>query len=172
MRWFIPLLLVSHAAPANTPEAPKMLAKQVIVRAPIEAVWDAWTTAQGLQFISRESRVELKRGGAYEWFLDLPPDEQGKRGGEGAQVLAWLPYEMLAFSWTFPPSIPNLRNADVTYQVVVTFKDRHDGSVAVQLKAHEWQTGKDWEAGWTYFDAAWTAVLNRLKIQLESNQTP
>ena len=168
MRWLCLLVLtLSVGTEANASSHPRILIKEVVVRAPLQQVWHAWTTAEGLEFISAKSRVELKRGGPYEWFLDLPPDEMGKRGGEGARVLAWLPNEMLAFSWTFPPGIPELRNADVTYQVVVTFAEQADGTVAVVLKAHEWQSGPAWDEGWAYFDAAWSAVLNRLKAHLE-----
>lgn len=166
MRWFC--LMMMGLSMSAQPAEPRILTKEISVRASLPRVWNAWTTVEGLQFISRESRVELRRGGPYEWFLDLAPDEQGKRGGEGAQILAWLPQEMLAFSWTFPPSIPELRNLDITFQVIVTFEDQGDGIVRVVLKAHEWQSGPAWDEGWKYFDAAWTAVLGRLKSELEA----
>ncbi len=145
----------------------RLLVKEVTVNASLDEVWHAWTTAEGLTFISGESNVLLERGGPYEWFLDLPPDEYGKRGGQGARILAFLPKEMIAFSWTFPPSIPELRDANETTQVVVRFEPR-DGAVFVRLVAHEWQEGEFWEAGYAYFDRAWESVLNALKAHFES----
>ncbi len=145
----------------------RVMVKEVTVNAPLDAVWQAWTTAEGLTFVSAKSNVELRRGGPYEWFLDLPPDENGKRGGEGARILAFHPMQMLAFSWTFPPAVPELRNADETYQVIVYFKDNGDGTITVQLNAHEWQEGATWDRGWEYFDSAWDSVLERLRAHFE-----
>ena len=158
------VLLMCTSAAANE----RTLVKEVIVEASLDEVWHAWTTADGLQFISALSNVELRRGGPYEWFLDLPPDENGKRGGEGARVLAFLPKEMLAFSWTFPPLVPELRNAGETTQVVVLFETLGERSVSVRLVAHEWGDGEAWEAGYAYFDDAWQRVLSALKSHFNS----
>ena len=149
----------------------RILVKEVTVRASLDAVWHAWTTEDGLQFISEKSNVELRRGGPYEWFLHLPPDDNGQRGGEGARVLAYLPKEMIAFSWRFPPVIPELRYTDQTTQVVVTMRDTGDEAVQVRLSAHEWQDGEAWDAGWAYFDNAWENVLGILKTHFEGEQT-
>ena len=144
-----------------------MLEKEVSINAPLNAVWKAWTTEEGLAFLSPESNIDLRINGAYEWFLDGEPDEQGKRGGEGAYVLAFLPQRMIAFSWTFPPAVPELRYADERTQVVVFFDENSDGSVRVSLHAHGWQEGESWQQGWAYFDNAWGYVLDAMKQHLE-----
>ena len=140
----------------------RILRKEVIVTAAIEDVWSAWTTPEGLRFLTNESNVELRVGGPYEWFLDLEPDEQGRRGGQGARVLGYLPHEVLAFDWTFPPSIPSLRSALAKTQVVVQFDQPSPGRVRVRFAQLGWQKGEDWDAGYAYFDAAWDVVLTRL----------
>jgi uncharacterized protein YndB with AHSA1/START domain len=144
-----------------------ILKKEVCIRAPIEAVWNAWTTADGLAFLSPKSNIELRIGGPYEWFLHLEADENGKRGGEGSHILAYLPNRMIAFSWTFPPAVPELRNADERTQVIVLL-DETDGQVHVKLYAHGWQEGEPWQRGWEYFDRAWGQVLDRMKSHLEA----
>jgi uncharacterized protein YndB with AHSA1/START domain len=146
----------------------RILRKEVVVHASVGDAWHAWTTAEGLKFISAQSNVELRIGGPYEWFLDLPADADGKRGGQGARVLAFLPMAMLAFTWTFPPAVPSLRHAGATTQAVVLFDDLRDGTVRVRFAQHGWGEGADWDAGWAYFDAAWNKVLERLKAQLET----
>lgn len=148
----------------------RILRKDVIVRAPLASVWHAWTTADGLRFVSDSSRVELRVGGPYEWFLNGEPDGRDRRGGAGAQILAFLPMEMLAFDWTFPPAVPALRNADAKTQAVVLFDDLGDGTVRVRFAQHGWGEGDDWDAGYTYFDRAWTFVMDRLKKTLEGTQ--
>lgn len=145
-----------------------ILYKEISVRAPLDEVWGAWTTAEGLAFISSKSNIELRVGGAYEWFLGGEPDDYGLHGSEGSHVLAFLPRTMLAFSWTFPPDIPELRYANKRTQVVVLFDQDSDGRVRVKLQALGWQEGEPWQRGWEYFDDAWGAVLTALKQHLES----
>ena len=160
---FCALLALTQGASAEMP----ILTKEVCVHAPIEAVWNAWSTADGLVFISSKSNIELRIGGPYEWFLDGEPDELGKRGGEGSHILAYLPNKMIAFSWTFPPAVPELRNADERTQVVVLLDDA-EGHVHVRLYAHGWQEGEPWQRGWEYFDRAWGLVLDAMKQHLEN----
>ncbi|MCG8369668.1 MAG: SRPBCC domain-containing protein [Proteobacteria bacterium] len=169
MRHLIPVfaLLIGQAAIAGDE---RIMFKTVDVEAPIDTVWDAWTTEEGLTFISSRSNVELRSGGPYEWFLDLEPDSNGRRGGEGSRVLAWVPLRMLAFSWTFPPDVPELRDAGETTQVVVFFDEVNAGKVRVRLFKHGWQDGEAWRRGWDYFDRAWSIVLERLKAELEARE--
>lgn len=150
----------------------RILRKEMVVRAPLPAVWHAWTTPEGLRFISGTSNVELRVGGPYEWFLDGPPDEHGRRGGEGARVLAFLPETMLAFTWTFPPAVPSLRGAGATTQAVVLLDELGEGQVRVRFAQHGWGEGEDWDAGYAYFDRAWSYVLQRLKETLEAPRPP
>lgn len=149
----------------------RILTKEVCIRAPIEAVWNAWSTAEGLAFLSPKSNIELRIGGPYEWFLHLEPDDQGRRGGQGSHILAFLPGKMIAFSWTFPPAVPELRNADERTQVIVLF-DAADEHVRVSLFAHGWQEGEPWQRGWEYFDRAWGRVLDAMKKRLENLDQP
>ncbi len=161
------LTLMSAAAADVTAAEPRILRKEVVVEASLDEVWAAWTTAEGLKFASPESRVELRVGGPYEWFLHLEADEKGKRGGESAQILSFLPKEMLAFDWTFPPSLPSLRYSGVKTQVVVLFDSLDEGRVRVRFAQHGWQDGEDWDAGYAYFDEAWSWVLGQLEAHFE-----
>lgn len=148
-----------------------ILTKDVSIRAPLQAVWNALTTEEGLAFISPQSNVELRIDGPYEWFLDGEPDVDGKHGSEGSHVLAFLPQKMIAFSWTFPPDVPELRAAGERTQVVILLDADGDGVVHVRLFAHGWREGEPWQRGWTYFDHAWGMVLDAMKAHLESWQS-
>lgn len=146
----------------------RVLHKEIVVRAPIEDVWRAWTTNEGISFVSGDSNIELRVGGPYELFLDLPPDERGVRGAQGSRVLAFLEPEMLAFAWRFPRVVPTLRAEGATTQVVVLLDDLGNGRVHIDLTAQGWQNGEDWDAGYRYFDHAWQYVLETLKSSLET----
>ena len=145
-----------------------ILVKEIVVKAPLDRVWDAWTSNEGLRFVSTESNVELRVGGPYEWFLDGPADDRGLRGSEGSRILAFIPRQMVAFAWTFPPETPSLREAAATTTVVVLFDEIDASTVQVKLQALGWQSGEEWRRGWLYFDAAWGHVLATLKRELET----
>ena len=159
-------LLASGAAAGTAPEE-RVLRKEIVVCAPLDDVWHAWTTPAGAKFASSESNIRLEIGGPFEWFLAGEADEEGVRGSEGSRVLAFLPAEMLAFDWTFPQDIPNLRLGRAKTQGVIFFDDLGEHGVRVRLAQHGWQEGQDWDAGWDYFDRAWDAVLDLLKQSLE-----
>jgi len=144
-----------------------MLEKSTVINAPLDVVWRAWTTNDGLKIVSPQSNVDLRVGGPYEWFLNLPPDDNGKRGSEGSIVLSFVPQRVLVFRWTFPPDIPSLRAAGETTTVVVLFEEIDEDTVQVQLHALGWQRGRDWQEGWAYFDSAWGHVLDTMKRKLE-----
>jgi uncharacterized protein YndB with AHSA1/START domain len=173
----VSLLLLTGLALAggSGDETPRVIVKETVVIAPVETVWHAWTTEEGLRFVSAKSRVELRPGGPYEWFLELEPDENGRRGGEGAEVISFVPGERLEFTWTFPPAVPTLRAARATTRAVVTLEDLGGGKTRVHFEQSGWQPGEDWDAGYAYFDKAWSAVLRILKEKLEAppaSETP
>lgn len=162
---FLPWILFACVAVAHASEEAPMtdrrIEKRVLVAAPVEAVWSAWTTAEGLEFISAKSNVELRADGPYEWFVDLEPDARGKRGGEGARILAFVPEDVLVFTWNFPPSIPSLRDADANTICIVQFDAVDDMLTGIRFTQMGWREGEDWDAGYAYFDRAWDVVLQR-----------
>ena len=162
------LLAVSLSAQALPDGEERILRKEILIRAPLNAVWHAWTTEEGLSSVSQKSNVELKVGGPFELFLQLDPDERGRRGAEGSKILAFLPQEMLAFDWTFPPSIPSLRYSGKKTQVIIRLEDLGSGEIRVRLAQTTWGQGEDWDAGYAYFDKGWEVVLERLKTDLEN----
>lgn len=156
------LALVTTAGLAEATQVSAIMEKEVTVAAPVAEVWNAWTTNEGLRFISSQSNVNLAIDGPYELFLDGEPDQRGRRGSESSRILAYLPNQMLAFTWTFPPDVPELRFADEVTQVVVIFDDISGKTTRVKLYVLGWQQGEAWDRGWDYFDRAWTIVLDRL----------
>lgn len=147
----------------------RVLHKEVIVRASIDDVWRAWTTSEGMaEFFIPDTKIEMTPGGAYELYMGMAqPDESGLRGSEGCKLLSFIPKEMLSFEWSFPPAVMGLRKARAKTIVVIRFKDRGDGSVAVDFRQLGWEKGEDWDQGYAYFDRAWSKVLGMLKDHFE-----
>jgi uncharacterized protein YndB with AHSA1/START domain len=67
---FLLTLACADFAAAMPPD--RTIQKEVVVNAPIEAVWKAWTTSEGVAtFFAPEAVVEPKPGGAF--FVHINP---------------------------------------------------------------------------------------------------
>lgn len=146
----------------------KQIVKSAIVAADINQVWQKWTTHEGLKtFFGVDNMIELRPGGPYEiyFLLENPP---GTRGGEGNQVLSFLPLEMLSFSWNAPPSIPEIRNHAHRTWVVVVFRELGPLKTEVTLKHVGWLDGEKWDETIAYFEKAWDIVLNSLQASCQA----
>lgn len=146
----------------------RILRKDAIIAASVEDVWTAWTTVEGTNtFFAPGSKIDLRPGGAYELYFD-PALPHGQRGGEGCTLIAVEPPHRLSFTWSFPPSIPTLRNASAYTKVEVWLEPSGNKSTKVTLMATGWQEGVDWDRGYQYFDRAWSIVLDRLAERFRS----
>lgn len=151
--------------------AERRLDKEVVVAAPPEEVWRAWTTSEGIaKFFTPESKIELRLGGPYELYMGMKPDAQGQRGSEGCKVLSFIPQEMLSFEWNFPPKVAALREAGAKTHVVLRFEDLGESRTRVKFTQLGWQEGPDWDQGYAYFDQAWSRVMEQLKEKIIAPQ--
>jgi uncharacterized protein YndB with AHSA1/START domain len=137
---------------------------EVSVPAPLNDVWQAWTTAQGAQsFFAPQCSIELKPGGAYEMLFDLGAPA-GKQGGEGMHIMAMQPPTMLSFTWNAPPHLPSVR--DQMTCVVVRLRAKGARETQLTLRHEGWGDGGEWDAAFEYFSAAWAQiVLPRLQYR-------
>lgn len=162
-------LLVDYQSPERYINDPseKIIRKEVTVPAPLDSVWDTWTTTEGVKtFFSSEAHVELRIGGPYEiyFILDAP---DGLRGSEDCRILSYLPKKMLSFEWNAPPTFGELRN--IRTQVILQFEEAGENEVRVILSHIGWGRGEDWDQLYNYFDEAWSRVLDNFKKRFEEN---
>jgi uncharacterized protein YndB with AHSA1/START domain len=140
----------------------RMIRKEVVVRASLEAVWNDWTTSEGaVTFFAPKANIGLALGGPYELYFDLDAPE-GSRGSEGLKILSFLPMEMLSFEWNAPPQYPNVRKGQPTW-VVVQLYSLGKNEVRVRLTHMGWGEGDEWDKVFQYFKRAWDIVLGRLE---------
>jgi len=143
-------------------EIPIPLEFKEIIPAPIDAVWQAWTTEGGARsFFAPQCRIDLRPGGAYEMYFDLDAPA-GLRGGEGCVVLAVDEPHLLSFTWNAPPELPRIRPLHTHVSI---YLESLEGSRTLVTLLHDgWGIGKDWERAREYFTRAWgQVVLPRLK---------
>lgn len=133
------------------------------------AAFAAFTTQSALgDWFGNDARMELRIGGPFE-ILFLP-ESSPARGSEGCRVLSWIPDRMLSFTWNAPPNMPYVRT--LATWVVVEFEDIEQG-VRARITHTGWpESGfgadahPEWQQAWTYFQAAWPAVLKGLATHL------
>lgn len=138
-----------------------MLEKAVLVEAPPDEVWTAWTTIEGVRrFFAEDARLDIRPHGAYEILFEVlsPP---GRQGSEGSKVLSLVPGRMLSFTWGAPPDFPKSRK-ELAQWVVVFFDPVGESQTLVRLVELGWKQGAEGEAVYRYFDRAWSVVLARL----------
>ena len=139
----------------------RIIVKSARVAVPVDEVWKAWTTVEGVtSFFAPQARVEARPGGAYEMYFD-PSGPAGSRDGEGCKVLSLDPPHLLAFDWNAPPHLPGVRKQRTI--VNVALEPAPGGGVTeVRLTALGWGHGAEWEQAHAYFERAWGQVLEWL----------
>lgn len=146
----------------------RMIHIERIIAAPVDAVWNAWTTSEGWkQAMGMPLNIELRPGGPFEvWFA--PDAPEGQRGSEGCKVLSYLPGRMLSFSWNSPPKYPELRAKGPQTIVVVEMEPFGEKFTRVSLTHHGWpqapnELADQWNGSFEYFTAAWPRVLEHIE---------
>ncbi|MEK6798449.1 MAG: SRPBCC domain-containing protein [Planctomycetota bacterium] len=158
--------LESYCVECAKPVSQRRVRHEVVVNAPVSTVWHAWTTVEGLKtFIAEDAKVDLKPGGAYEWYFSMRAPE-GQRGAEGCTVLSLVPEESLRFTWNAPPSLPALRKAGARSEVLVELKSLSEAQTRVTLTQSGFGDGEDWKVYFDYFYSAWRRVLDLLEQRM------
>jgi uncharacterized protein YndB with AHSA1/START domain len=158
------LLITILGAPAGASN--RMLTTQFEVNAPIEKVWKAWTTPDGIRtFFAPDCKVELRVDGAYEVYFS-PEAKPGERGGEGMRIIALEPMRRFAFTRDAPPTIPYVRGQRT--MVILEFERQSDRRALVRFTHLGWGDGASWDEAYEYFDHAWNeVVLPRFRYAME-----
>ena len=150
---------------AGAMAAERAIDLEVTVAAPIETVWQAWTSKAGIEsFFAPEAEIDPRVGGAFHIHMD-PLAEPGMKGADDMRYMALQRPTMLSFDWNAPPSLPEAR-MQRTF-VVVRLADVDGKSTRVTLHHTGWGDGGEWDKTYAYFGRAWGQVLGNLKRRYE-----
>jgi uncharacterized protein YndB with AHSA1/START domain len=150
-----------------------MIQTSLTINAGLDAVWQAWTTKEGIKtFFSPEANIDLRPGGAFEPLMD-PAAPVGLRGADGMVFLAVQDKKMISFTWNAPPALAEARKQRTV--VVVRFEARGDLLTEVTLTHLGWGAIADksdpkneWGKTYDYFQQAWPNVLKNLQARFKS----
>lgn len=154
-------LVVGLAFSASARAAERAIELEVIVKAPVEAVWKAWTTTAGIKtFFAPDANVELRVDGPFEIFIN-PLAKPGDKGADGMRIIGFQENKMLSFNWNAPPSLPEARKQ----RSVVILRFEAAGANETKLKLYHagWGEGGEWDKAFEYFTKAWPHVLANLQ---------
>jgi len=158
--------VVALASAVLAHAAERAIDKDIVVAAPIQAVWQSWTTKAGIEsFFAPEAEIEPRVGGAFHIHIN-PFGEPGMKGADDMRFMALQAPTMLSFDWNAPPSLPEIRKQRTF--VVVRLADVDGKSTRVSLHHTGWGDGAEWDKAYAYFDRAWGNVLTNLKKRHDS----
>jgi uncharacterized protein YndB with AHSA1/START domain len=165
-----PPVQAAHGAAAT---ALSPIHTEVIVNAPREDVWRAYTTAQGWnEFFGSEAKVGALPGEPFEIYFD-PSAPAGERGSETCTILSLIPGEMFSYTWNAPPQFAHARPLHTW--VVVRFESLSATTTKVTAAHHGFEQraeanpdhAEEWKQVRAYFAQAWPYVLRYLKNHFE-----
>ena len=83
----LPLLLLATACTSQVPDE-RVIRENITVKANINQIWNAWTTAEGIKtFFAPDAVVDARPDGAFDIRMD-PGAPAGMRGADGMVFLA------------------------------------------------------------------------------------
>jgi len=160
MRSFLLLLLAALPFFGAT-AAERAIDSEVVVPAKVEAVWNAWTTSEGIRtFFAPDANVQLRVDGPFEIFIN-PYAQPGLKGADGMKIIGFQENRMLSFTWNSPPHLPEARKQRSV--VILRFEPEGESSTRVHLHHVGWGDGGEWDKSFDYFSKAWPFVLGNLQ---------
>ncbi len=157
---FLLILLIGAATCGQSAQKPtepavpeKSFALEVMIPASRPAVWQAFTTSEGLStWLTPGAVVDLRVGG--EWTAHYPG---GKTGG--GTILSFVPEQDIVLSAMAPERFPTVR-AERTH-ARFQFIPRGDSTV-VRLEQSGWKDGQEWDQAYEHLLAGNAQLLATL----------
>ncbi len=143
-----PVKVLKQAAPE------KALIFEVAVPATRSAVWQAFTTSEGLStWLTPRATVDLRKGG--EWTAHFPG---GKTGG--GTIVSFTPESEIVISAMAPEQFPTVRAERTTAR----FQFAAEGQVTiVRLVQTGWKSGEEWDRAYEHLAQGNAQLLETLR---------
>lgn len=140
-------------------EPEKALLFEVTIPAARSAVWQAFTTSDGLStWLTPGAVCDLRAGG--EWTAHFPG---GKTGG--GTILSFVPEQQVIMSAMAPEQFPTVRASRTTAK----FEFVANGETTfVRLTQTGWQTGEEWDKAYDYLARGNAQLLDTLRRRFVS----
>jgi uncharacterized protein YndB with AHSA1/START domain len=145
----------SHVKVTKVPAPNKALKFEVSIPASVDAVWEAFSTSDGLStWLTPGAVVDLRKGG--EWTAHFPG---GKTGG--GTIVSFIPQREMVMSAMAPERFPTVRAERTT--ATFRFLPQGKGTTLVQLEQTGWKDGDEWDDAYQYLAAGNAQLLETLR---------
>jgi uncharacterized protein YndB with AHSA1/START domain len=137
-----------------------LLKMEVTVPASLDAVWEAFTTREGLKtWLSPDARVDLRNGG--EWTAIFPGNTTG-----GGTITDIVPKSELVMRAMAPEWFPSVRAERTT--ATFRFTPLGPDSTLVQLEQTGWHRTDEWDKAYDYLASGNAVLLDTLRRRFVS----
>jgi uncharacterized protein YndB with AHSA1/START domain len=144
---------VAQSTTAPSAPAEKALVIQVEIPAPLSAVWEAFSTSDGLStWLGPNATVDLRAGG--DWLVHFPNGSTG-----GGTILSFIPQKEIVLSALAPDQFPTVRT---TRTHAVFDLEAHGNATIVRLTQTGWKDGPEWDHAYEYLVAGNAQLLSTL----------
>lgn len=140
----------------------KALTFEVTVPATCAAVWQAFTSSDGLStWLTPGAVVDLREGG--EWTAHFPNGGTG-----GGTIVSFVPQKMLVLAAMAPEQFPHVRAERTTAKFV--FEARGE-STLIRLVQTGWKEGDEWDRAYEYLAKGNAQMLAAVQRRFVSGPT-
>jgi uncharacterized protein YndB with AHSA1/START domain len=137
----------------------KALKFEVLVPAPVDQVWAAFTTKEGLAtWLWKDVSVDLRQGG--EWTVHFPGGSTG-----GGSIVDFTTQHRIEMRALCPDRFPTVRRERTT--AVFEFAPARGGT-RVTLLQTGWKAGKEWDDAYEYLSMGNAQLLEQLRTRFVS----
>jgi uncharacterized protein YndB with AHSA1/START domain len=141
------------------PAPNKALLFEAKVPASLDAVWEAFTTSDGLStWLTPGAVVDLREGG--QWTAHFPGGATG-----GGTIRSYIPKSKLVMSAMAPPQFPHVSAERTT--ATWEFAAIDAKSTRVTLKQTGWKEGEEWDKAYAYLASGNKQLLETLQLRFE-----
>jgi uncharacterized protein YndB with AHSA1/START domain len=131
----------------------RKLVIELQIPAPLHAVWEAFSTSEGLStWLGPDATVDLRPGG--DWLVHFPNGSTG-----GGTVVSFVPEQEIVVSALAPDQFPHVRaertRADFEFEA-------HGEATIVRLTQTGWKSGPEWDHAYEYLVAGNGQLLGLL----------
>ncbi|WP_080741058.1 SRPBCC family protein [Aeromonas bestiarum] len=128
----------------------------IIIPAPINVVWDEFTTEKGIRnFMAPVCHVIAQPNGPFEIFFENVCDNNEQSSG-GSYFLSVIPHKLISLSWSFSSKFPTLQNQKIL--ICIYFKSKDDKTV-VSFYQEEGLSSGDWAYGCEFSRNLWENIF-------------
>ncbi|HDO1314272.1 SRPBCC family protein [Aeromonas veronii] len=128
----------------------------IIIPAPINMVWDEFTTENGIRnFMAPICHVIAQPNGPFEIFFEKLGDNN-EQSSKGSYFLSVIPYKLLSISWSFSSKFTSLKNQKLL--ICIYFKTQGDKTV-ISFTQEDGLSSGDWIHGCEFSRNLWENIF-------------